>query len=145
SDADLLGVMAPHMLCALQHVWLRQRYEESISAEIAYAYALIDELGLIHQSDESFADLLQLEWPDWCGPQLPVPLRHLLSTQTEHYLGDRVAACIQRNGGVINVWIRERQPCDCLTDRERRIAELYAGGMRYKEIARAVDLAPSTI
>jgi DNA-binding NarL/FixJ family response regulator len=32
-----------------------------------------------------------------------------------------------------------------LTDRERCIAELYAGGMHYKEIARAVGLAPSTI
>jgi DNA-binding CsgD family transcriptional regulator len=145
SDADLLGVMAPHMLCALQHVWLRQRYEESINAETACAYALIDEFGLIHQSEESFADLLQLEWPDWFGPQLPVFLRHLLSTQNEHYLGAQVAVCIQRNGGAIDLWIRKRRLCDCLTDRERRIAELYAGGMHYKEIARTVDLAPSTI
>ena len=34
---------------------------------------------------------------------------------------------------------------DRLTDRERQIAELYANGMRYKEIGRKLQLAPSTI
>jgi hypothetical protein len=81
------------------------------TVKIADAYALSDELGIIYQSDNTFADLLQLEWPDWCGPQLPLPLGRLLSAQREHYLGARVAACIQRNGGVINIRIRERQLC----------------------------------
>jgi DNA-binding CsgD family transcriptional regulator len=44
-----------------------------------------------------------------------------------------------------HVEVRQRQLRDPLTDRERQIAELYANGMRYKEIARKLQLAPSTI
>jgi DNA-binding CsgD family transcriptional regulator len=41
--------------------------------------------------------------------------------------------------------VRQRQLRDPLTDRERQITELYANGMRYKEIGRKLQLAPSTI
>jgi DNA-binding CsgD family transcriptional regulator len=44
-----------------------------------------------------------------------------------------------------HVEVRQRQLRDPLTDRERQIAELYANGMRYKEIGRKLQLAPSTI
>ena len=44
-----------------------------------------------------------------------------------------------------HVEVRQRQLRDPLTDRERQIAELYANGMRYKEIGQKLQLAPSTI
>lgn len=144
-DAELLGILAPLMISTMRLAWLRQKYETLIDAVSAQCTALADEDGRVQQSDERFPSVLQQEWPDWEGPLLPLPLRRIVIAQGNRYLGKRLCGSIQRTGGGIHIELRERQPCDRLTDRERRIADLYASGKCHKEIGQLLELAPSTV
>lgn len=145
AQATVFKDIAPHLSSAHRLVGLRYQYEKALAVVPDCSYALIGENGYVMQRHPLFSTLLLLEWPEWTGPDLPAPLQKLLSTAEERYFGIRITASLQREGKSTHIELRERQLCDRLTGRERQIAEMYAGGMCYKEISRTLNLAPSTV
>ena len=90
-------------------------------------------------------------WPDWTGDRLPRHLRELIGEPGEHILVDRnlVVRCEAAVGlNEMGLWKFTLQPItkfDLLTNREREVAHILAGGKSYKETARLLGVAPATI
>lgn len=105
--------------------------------------ALVDTDGYLLHADEGFARLLQAQLPDWDGIRLPPAWLQAPDRQSAHS-APLVTAC-ETVGEQRLVSIRLRTAVDELTARERRVAELFAGGATYREIAEQLHRSPSTI
>jgi len=102
--------------------------------------------GMLYQVESEVAGLLQREWPEWKGPALPEPLRQKVCGEDfSSYQGSHIRVDFQPRGDQCHLLLHEFGPFDRLTRRERQIAEQLAQGRPYKEIAREMGLAPSTV
>jgi DNA-binding CsgD family transcriptional regulator len=111
-----------------------------------YAPALIDEEGMLHVTDKRFPQLMREEWPTWSGPYLPKPLMQSLKDDASRaFLGNTIVAHASLAEEQMLLRIRKKYPYDHLGKREHQVAELFAHGLTYKEIAKAMDISPSTV
>lgn len=108
------------------------------------AAAVLDRAGNVHVQDSRFARLVRQEWPNWRGPRVPEPLRQCLEGETQ-FQGARIDAAASSLGALVLVELKPRSPLDDLTPRERAVAEAFALGESYKEIARSLRMAPATV
>lgn len=102
--------------------------------------------GGLYSYDETFVDLVQMEWPDWRPPILPHQLvTSLRSTLKCQFVGEQVVVGASVIGDMLLLQIRLRQPMDMLAPAERRVATLVAQGQPYKEVARTMGLSVATV
>jgi DNA-binding NarL/FixJ family response regulator len=106
--------------------------------------------GLVVAAEPEATALLLREWPDWRGGRLPPILVEAIVAAT----ANRQATGLQRrhfsariNPSATQALVRLRVPnvIDTLGRRELTVAERFATGASYKEIAQALDLSPSTV
>ncbi len=109
------------------------------------AAAVLDRAGNVHVQDARFARLVRQEWPNWRGPSVPEPLRRCLEGEKQVFQGERIGAAASSLGALVLVEVKPRSPLDDLTPRERAVAEAFAKGESYKEIARSLRMAPATV
>ncbi len=138
--------LMPHWIAALNRnkiaPWLR---------DAAYvlnfpAAAILDANGGLRYTTGNFAGMLQLEWPDWRGPLLPAPLRHLLDTGKDAlFSGAQIAAKITLRQHMPLIQLRSRLLADQLSNQQLTAARYSADGLSFKEIARLMDLSPATV
>lgn len=108
--------------------------------------AAADGAGLLHDADAEFVRLLGEERPGWSGPHLPAPLKQVLVDGTaRRYVGRCMACKLAPMGDLTLVQIRPASPIDPLTPCEREIAVHTAQGLTHKEIARPLELSPTTV
>jgi DNA-binding CsgD family transcriptional regulator len=67
------------------------------------------------------------------------------TTGRKQFAGERISVRFDRVGPSTLVTIAERTPSDTLSPRERVIAERFAGGESYKEVARHLGASPATV
>lgn len=115
------------------------------SSELQTAMAVSDELGMLHAAEPGFGRLLRTEWADWDGSFLPNPLLRALESRQSNYLGTTLSVRIERVGVLRLVTLSIRSPAEALTTRERAVAEAFASGESYKEVARRLGLSPATV
>lgn len=103
--------------------------------------------GHLYFVDPEAIRLLQLEWKEWSPPLLPRALiDSLRQNREEVFAGEAISmrASIQGNMICLVIAARAHQKMG-LTAAEFRAARLAADGLRYKDIARQLDLSPATV
>ena len=101
--------------------------------------------GVLHDTTPDFVPLLRREWKDFSGASLPGELVSALSPDEPTFVGREIAIRHRHHVGLIFLTGRPRGSIDSLSNRELGVARLIAGGFSYKEIARALLLAPATV
>jgi len=110
--------------------------------------ALVDAQGVIRHANDVFLTHARQGFPDWQPPALPsmlaLPALRLWTAIRRQSLV--FTAQRRRPGGGLEV--RSYQCCEgmaCLTETEFRVAACLFAGASYKEVARELGLAPSTV
>lgn len=107
------------------------------------AVALVSEDGTILSAEQPFFKLARLEWGN-CATGLPSELLRALR-QRKSVRGMNVSARIAPFGRNYFLHLSAAPVLDCLSPREREVAELFAAGLTHKDVARELGSSPSTV
>ncbi len=114
------------------------------SALAKRAAALVNMQGGIESADAPFLALLQREWRDFCGHQLPdAPLARLQLCQA--YRGQKIELRAELQEGLWRCEAHELSAVSLLTPAEQAVARRFAAGLSHKQIARELGVAPNTV
>jgi DNA-binding CsgD family transcriptional regulator len=144
ADADLLRCLMPHLAAAatMNRVY-RARLPQAPGAVQPPCLAVCSPLGVLQFAEPAFAQLMQLEWPDWPGGTLPAAL--LQAAAGGVVAGRQVHFQVQASEAALVVKAQPRSPLDRLSPGERRVTELFGAGRTYKSVARELRLSPTTV
>lgn len=138
-------LLMPHLTNALTSNWMLhlERTRAARAATGSAALAVVDRHGVLCVADPMLSEELRREWPNWTGPVLPPTLvQHLRAGAA--FAGSRLSVRFHPLG---ELWLVELRPATQemrLSPREREIAQRFAAGQSYKEIARDLGIAPTT-
>lgn len=108
-------------------------------------FAIVDIEGTIESADRVFEDYLRGSVPNWDGRQLPFRIdeqpKMLLSGIPHSGLYFRFDPVDTK----LHVRVRRDRRAPSVSGREMQVARKLAGGLTFKEIARDLGLAPSTV
>jgi len=148
-DAARMEQLMPHVVDAWRENWLRE-VARSASSEPAFdgfsIAVLMPDLAM-SEAQSDFVDLLRLEWPRWRGPMLPTELKaHLEGATPKPWSGKSITVYIRRQAdGTLLVLARRAHRLDGLAPRKREVALLFSRGASQTQIARQLQLSPSTV
>jgi DNA-binding CsgD family transcriptional regulator len=146
--------LAPHLAqaCAANRL---ERAQDTIDSgrRAAYQNIVCSREGLLIAADTDAAQMLLKEWPKWHGGRLPAPLAQAInaitisaSVEMQQVLRlQTFVAHIHIDGDQVLLRLREPNVIDSLGERELSVAQRFAEGASYKEIAQALQLSPSTV
>ncbi len=147
-DQELLEQLMPHMVEALAHnrsLSFRQGGTDDATSDQGNG-AITDHDGRLHYAGCKFNRLLQKEWPEWKGNRLP---NAVLNTPAYKggiaFAGVSISISASRIGHLIFLRASHRSPLGRLSQRESTIAHLYGQGLSHKEIAKQIDISPTTV
>lgn len=104
--------------------------------------AVMDAHGLFHEAQPRFFDLIEEAFPEHPRESaLPFPLPAVGETATR---GKLVVRC-EALGDLFMVQVWKAGPLDRLTAREREIVMAVSQGLSFKQAARKIGVAPSTV
>jgi DNA-binding CsgD family transcriptional regulator len=143
-----------HLLTAAKHALFLQLQQNNDSQTKAYGAtehknshkAICDNQGYFHQIQTSFIDLLERYYTNIRGSStslLKLPFTLDLTKQAYEIDGLQVKLKPFKDLIIVEIW--PQGPLDSLTQREREIVQTLANGLTFKEVARALDLSPSTV
>lgn len=149
-ETATLELLAPHMMqaYATRREISVSKHQPHASHPIAWSTAIVDLAGHVHNRDSEFTAMLEREWPESDGARLAEPLRKLLTKQRGarfRFVGHHIVAEFSPAQDLYLLSVRLRASEDSLSERERKIAQQYAAGASYKEIAVELQLSPSTV
>jgi DNA-binding CsgD family transcriptional regulator len=108
--------------------------------------ALVSRAGVVQAADPLFGELLLREWPQWSGGVLPAELKMRASSQGAwRHVGRVIGMELEARAELVVATVRPRGPSSALTPREHAVALQFAQGRSYKEVAKALNLAPATV
>ena len=141
-ECQLLEWLMPHLLHAERESCLRTlatlRDSQGCFDELALAVG--DRYGVLLSMEPGFAALLAVEWQGWQGNRLPpgcVP--------QGTYQGRTLQLEAQPLGDLLLLKARRRSSAERLSARELEVAQCFALGQTYKEVARNLGMAPATV
>ena len=134
-----------HLVSAVSHAFfLHLRVgNRLLETEDQSASAICDQQGCFHEVQPRFVALLNEHFPDRQMSTLPFELKP-----------SSVLYCVEMNnlsieikplGDLVMVSLRPLGPLDLLSEREKQIVGLVCKGLTFKEVAKSLSLAPSTI
>lgn len=135
-------VLVPHMIEAMRINLFTHLHGQTQHTSVQ---AVCDSAGMLYETTPSFPDVIRESWPGWTGPRIPLPVDTLAGQKVFRWSvgGLKFEAAPCRDLYLINV-VRENA-LDRLSPRQYEIAEMLAMGKRYKDIARHLAIAPSTV
>lgn len=108
-------------------------------------FAIVDGEGVIESADRAFEDYLRRGEDSWDGRKLPFPFHwephHAVSGHVHRGLFFRIDQAADK----FHVRVRKDRRLPSVSARELQVAKKLAGGLTFKEIARDLNLAPSTV
>lgn len=140
AERQLVERCVPHMVAGYRTAQ-RLYLATAAAGEAARGQALVDALGGLHSFDDRFVRILRHHWPEWSDGRLPPALAQLVAGEG---IVPGLMVEVTPRGPLFAMSIAERR-VDPLTPAQRRVAELYAGGMTHRQIAAALGLAPATV
>lgn len=139
TDAEraIKQALVPHLMQAWQGSW---SYAQETPDE---PQALLSSDGGVIDADPRFAAMLRAAWPGWCGRRIVLTEGGFEAPRSATA---RVCIVPVPGGapGAQRVLIRANRS-GALTARERTVAEQYAAGLSYKEIAKVLGISPDTV
>lgn len=140
TDRQLLSRMAFHLISGASHAYFLHLTLQN-SENKNSAMAICDQHGLFFEVQPKFMALLDTHFPQRTYGRLPFELDGTESTLAEGKL------CIESEalGDLICVSIRESSPIDILSAREQQVVSCITQGLSFKEAARKMGVAPSTV
>ena len=105
--------------------------------------AIVDQFGVCYDTQPSFLALIEENYPGWAGDRLPFALPNDQGCHDASRRGLQVRATPVGDLVCVRAW--KQGPMDRLTDREREIVDSVCRGLSYKEVARPLGIAPSTV
>ncbi len=146
NECRLVKNFLPHLIEALNinqavHIEkIRNRQQEAI-----WSMAVADHAGNLIVSEDEFDRLLEEEWQCPRHMAVPAELYHAITGKPDQpFKGREIIVFNYEINHAFFLKGRRRLPIDRLTTREHEIAKLIAQGLTYKEIARALNIAPAT-
>ncbi|MES2257536.1 MAG: LuxR C-terminal-related transcriptional regulator [Pseudomonadota bacterium] len=140
-ERALKEALVPHLMQA----W-RANWDGVPAAAGDEPAALLATDGRVIDADVRFMAMLRAAWPAWCGRRIV-----LCNEGAAGFEGPRAAMAVIRivpspggAPGTQRVVVRSNR-CGALAPRERAVAEHYAAGLSYKEIAKEMTLSPATV
>ena len=140
---------------ALSHLLAAHDIAKRLRAPLQAPAALTDdEIGharVIHKgrilsADTRFNELVRAVDRGWDGQSLPFVLRWGPRLMSNGHVYKSLCFRIERvEDSVYDVTVYRNRRLPCITPREWAVAERVARGMTYKEIAREMDVASSTV
>lgn len=141
AERQRMQLLVPHLMHAGELSWRHALGSYLQTHLVAHANA---DACLIGASGEFCRQLLR-EWPTWQGGPLPLPLARAIADGQRHWSGKQVHIELADGGPQrVQLTLRARVG-DGLTASQERVAREYVAGFSYKEIARNLGLAPSTV
>lgn len=142
ADRTTKELLMPHLVeayrnCRLLHLHEATRRDQS-------SWALCNPQGILIDVHRRFVSLMVTEWTNWQSAELPAALRKQLVYGKE-FVGRRIAVKATPLSGLQFLQARPRNAVDMLSSREGQVADHYAQGRTYAEIAVLLGLAPTTI
>ncbi len=108
--------------------------------------AICDKRSWIRHAESDFAGLVRRQWPGWSGPVLPEEIAKWLNQDTRHRLKLSHLTCRKETlDDMILVQVRRTDALGLLTRREEEVAESFAMGLTYREIAVELGVSPNTV
>jgi DNA-binding CsgD family transcriptional regulator len=139
-DKYCMGRLVAHLMGAASHAYfVHLEMRKLMHAD--YCAALCDKQGFYWEAQERFVNLLEAWFPDHRGMQLPFAIT---GVQAEFVVNGLLVKTLPV-GGLTIVYLRPASPMDKLTQREREIVHWITRGLSFKEVARKLDVAPSTV
>lgn len=131
-----------HLFQAASHAYFLHLMRSFIEErEAGGAAAVVDRHGAFHEVQPRFLDLLEKQFPGHKLHMLPFPAPPPGETHTVNGLCIRTEAV----GDLSCVLIWEAGPLDRLTARERETVFAVTQGLSFKQAARKIGVAPSTV
>ena len=108
-------------------------------------FAIVDGQGVIESADRAFEDYLRRADSGWDGKKLPFEFawEPRLAKTGQAYKG--LFFRMDQAADKFHVRVRKDRRLPSVSTRELQVAKKLAGGMTFKEIARDLNLAPSTV
>lgn len=140
-DCQLLNNLMLHLVAAVSANQIRTlvAMRETLTSPRNLALAVCDPRGVLQCAERGFVDLLLSEWPQWCGPTLPVPL------DERGHDGKHIHIQVSPVGDQLLLAARVNRALPQLSPRENDVAQGFGEGKTYKEVARDLGLSPNTV
>jgi DNA-binding CsgD family transcriptional regulator len=130
-----------HLFNAASHVFFVHELHRSDRPPGSGA-AVVDSTGQFHEAQPRFLDLLEAHYPDPSRAQaLPFPLPEAGTSGIVGALGVKCEAL----GDLFLIHLWTAGPLDRLTAREREVVNAVAQGLSFKQAAKKIGVAPSTV
>lgn len=135
AEKDQMKRLVFHLFSAASH-----NYFLHLQNTGDYQYAAIcDKHGIYWQVQSGFFTLLNQHYSK-SEHRFPLPLE-----EGTEIVNNDLCIQIDMQGELFHIGIRQVNPFDQLTEREQQIVTWIVKGLTFKEVARELDLAPSTI
>ncbi len=148
-DVAHMRLLAPHlgngMTLALRAFTNTDQLLQSLGRPSRHSAGVLDERGMLLEADDTFRALLRTHFPDWRGSNLPFALPPLDRSGTEEPVIGSLHVRGTRSEGLTIVHLREINPMDLLSPRERDVVRAIASGLTLKSIGKRLDISPSTV
>lgn len=146
AEVDVMETLIPHLAAAMRINRTMQLFVLGRQGVVTVKRAICDAYGVVHRSDEGFAEGLQAAWPGWSGKALPDAVcRHLQRNAGQPFLCSTHRIDISSIAGLFVLELRPRSLADRLGARELETIRHFANGASYKEVARCMNISPATV
>lgn len=144
-ERELKQALVPHVVQAWHLNAIHAVSDRDAHEDLCRTRALVDAHGLVHATEPGLAQLLCREWEGWEGPRLPDSVAEAVATDGA-FRGRTVSVhTLGRFDQLTLIEVREAAAVDQLTPRQRAVAEAFATGQTYREIAASLGTSPATI
>lgn len=151
-EKQLVGRLVFHMVAAASynfflHVEKSDNERAESEGSDATAWAICDGEGFYHEAQPRFLDFIEQYFPDnkaQCLPFWHSDFIESSATRTKEVING-LSVVVENHQKLFLVGIRPASVIDQLTDREREVVTWITQGLTYKEVARKIGLAPSTV
>ncbi|WEZ85331.1 helix-turn-helix transcriptional regulator (plasmid) [Rhizobium sp. 32-5/1] len=145
-EVATIEALIPHLAAAMRINRTMQLFRLGKEVSTETRRAICDAYGVIHRADPGFAETITAAWPGWNGQRLPnVICQHLQSLPETPFLCTTHRIEINPIAGLFVLELRPRSLVDRLGSRELETIQHFANGASYKEVARRMDISPTTV
>lgn len=146
-DVMFFNDVLPHIVSAIN---INRQYQLSrikgALIEALYGLAIVDSSNVLYCGDQTFYQLMELEWPNWDRLQLPSSISLSLAPDTTlGYSGKYIDVNITHVEQLIVVQVRQRSVLCTLSEREQQVLRLFVSGLGHSEVAKRLFIASATV